>query len=99
MKRREKEAISAETVRHVAKTARLGLTESEVRRFQQELSDILEAFRELDKAETTKEPSLHPMPLKDVFREDKAESCLPREKALENTAHKEKGFFRGPKVV
>lgn len=96
----KKAMISPDTVRHVAGIARLGLSEDEVKRFQRDLNDVLQAFKELDKAKTDKvEASFQPEEIRDVMRDDRQEECLAQSKALENTAHKEKGFFRGPRVV
>ena len=94
-----KEKISLETVRHVAKLARLELAEREVKRFQKELDDILVAFRDLDKAKPRCQASFQPLPIKDITREDQAEESLSQETALANTKHKEKGFFKGPRAV
>ena len=98
-KDKKPDAISQETVRHVAGIAKITLSDSEVKQFQKDLADVLIAFKELDKIKTNEEASFHPMEIKDVLREDQPEECLPQGKALDNTAHKEKGFFRGPKVI
>jgi len=95
-----KKKISAETVRRVANISKLSLTDHEVEKFRKDLSDVLDAFRELDKVNTKDvEPSFHPIEIKDALREDEEGKCLPQEKALDNTAHKEKGFFKGPRVL
>ena len=90
--------ITEETVRHVAKIARLELTKREVDKFQKDMNEILAAFKILDEAPNA-DPSFQPVEIKNVFREDKIETCLPNEVALKNTKHKEKGFFKGPKAV
>jgi len=93
-----KEIINKETVEHVAKIARLNLTDAEIKKFQKDLNDILSAFKELDKAGEA-EPSFQPIPLKDVFRDDEIEQSLTRDEALANTKNKEKGSFKGPRAV
>ncbi|MBS3050710.1 MAG: Asp-tRNA(Asn)/Glu-tRNA(Gln) amidotransferase subunit GatC [Candidatus Aenigmarchaeota archaeon] len=90
--------ITEETVKHVAQIARLHLTASECRHFQKDLTEILAAFRTLDEAPTA-EPSFQPVPMENVMREDIIEEPLPREVAMKNTKHKEKGFFKGPKAI
>ncbi len=95
----KKAKIDAETVRHVAKIARLDLTDSEIRKFSHDLNDILAAFAILDKIKTNNKPSFQPLEIKDVLREDAEEKCLTQEEALANTKHKENGFFKGPRVV
>ncbi|MFH1462242.1 MAG: Asp-tRNA(Asn)/Glu-tRNA(Gln) amidotransferase subunit GatC [bacterium] len=63
--------ISKEEVKHIAKLARLGLTEKEIGRFQKELSSILnyiEKLKEVDVSEI--EPTSHAFKLENVVRED-----------------------------
>ncbi|MBI2578137.1 MAG: Asp-tRNA(Asn)/Glu-tRNA(Gln) amidotransferase subunit GatC [Candidatus Aenigmarchaeota archaeon] len=92
--------ITPAVIEHVASLARLDLTEDEKKRFLKDLNEILAAFRVLDSVDTKNvEPSFQPLPLADVLREDSAEKCITQERALFNTDHKEKGFFKGPKVV
>ena len=90
--------ITEETVKHVAAVARLNLTASECRRFQKDLTEILAAFRTLDEAPTA-EPSFQPIPMENIMREDIIEEPLPRDVAMKNTKHREKGFFKGPKAI
>jgi aspartyl/glutamyl-tRNA(Asn/Gln) amidotransferase C subunit len=52
MPRKSKEKISLETVKHVARLARLDLTDKELKNFQKDLDDVLLAFKDLDKAKT-----------------------------------------------
>lgn len=92
--------ITEDTVRHVAKTARLNLSDKEIRQFGKELSDVLDAFKVLEEADAEKlEPSFHPVAIRDVSREDRAEESLSREDALINAKLKENGFFKGPRIV
>jgi len=92
--------IDKETVKRVAKLARLNLTEKEVEKFSGDLESILEAFKKLDKAKTENvKPSFQPIPIKNVFRKDEVKPSLPQEEALANAKHKEKGYFKGPRAV
>ena len=90
--------IDIDTVMHVANLARLNLTKSEAKKYQKDLNEILAAFKVLKDVKSNK-PSFHPLDVKDIFRKDEPEKCLPREEALKNTEHKEKGFFKGPRAV
>lgn len=90
--------VTPDIVRKVAKTARLELTEAEVKKFSKDLNDILLAFKDIDKAPEAK-PSFQPLDVKDVLRNDIGEKCLSQEQALANTKHKENGFFKGPRAV
>jgi len=95
-----KKLITRETVEHVARIARLDLTEKEAEQMEKDLNNILAAFKDLDKAPISKvEPSFQPLPVTDVLREDVPEKCFSSEQALGNTVHKERGFFKGPRAV
>jgi len=90
-------AITREEVLHVARLARLALTEEEVERLQGELNVILEAVgkvRELDLEGV--EPTSHPLDLVNAWGDDEPQPSLPLERALSNAPEKEAGFFRVP---
>jgi aspartyl-tRNA(Asn)/glutamyl-tRNA(Gln) amidotransferase subunit C len=92
--------IDKQTVEHVAKLARVDLTEEEINNFSKEFSDILDLFSSLKDVKTENvEPSFHPVELKNVLREDSPEKCLTQEEALKNAEQKEDGFFKGPRSV
>ena len=91
--------ISREEVLHVAKLARLALSEDEIERFRGQLSAILEAVgkvSELDLAGVP--PTSHPLDLVNVLAEDESAPCLAREDALANAPDPEGGFFGVPPV-
>jgi aspartyl-tRNA(Asn)/glutamyl-tRNA(Gln) amidotransferase subunit C len=90
-------AISRDEVLHVARLARLALTDEEVERLGAQLSAILEAVgkvSELDLADV--EPTSHPLELVNVWAEDDPRPSLPVEEALENAPAREGGYFRVP---
>jgi aspartyl-tRNA(Asn)/glutamyl-tRNA(Gln) amidotransferase subunit C len=90
-------AISREEVLHVARLARLALTDDEVERLTGELGKILEAVgvvSELDLAEV--EPTSHPLDLVNVWDEDVPRDSLPLEDALANAPEVENGLFKVP---
>jgi aspartyl-tRNA(Asn)/glutamyl-tRNA(Gln) amidotransferase subunit C len=90
-------AISREEVVHVARLARLALTEEELDRFAGQLDAILEAVgkvAELDLSDV--EPTLHPLALSNVWAEDEPRPCLSVEEALTNAPEVEDGAFRVP---
>lgn len=92
--------VDKELLLKVAANARLNLTEAEVKKFLPQLEAVLESFSKLDELDVSKEePSFQPLPLKNVFREDRAGKCLSQEEALANTTHKKDGYFKGPKVI
>jgi aspartyl-tRNA(Asn)/glutamyl-tRNA(Gln) amidotransferase subunit C len=90
-------AISRDEVLHVARLARLALTDEEVERLGAQLNAILEAVgkvSELDLADV--EPTAHPLELVNVWAEDDPQDSLPVEDALANAPDREAGFFRVP---
>jgi aspartyl-tRNA(Asn)/glutamyl-tRNA(Gln) amidotransferase subunit C len=90
-------AISEDEVRHVARLARLTLTDDEVARFGEQLSAILEAVgtvAELDLADV--EPTAHPLDLANVLADDVPQPSLSVEDALANAPDPEDGFFGVP---
>jgi len=65
-----------------------------------EMKEILEAFSQIEKLDTSKaKPSFQPLPLKNVFRKDKAGKCFTQEQALSLAKHKKDEYFKGPRVV
>jgi len=92
--------ITPELVKRVAANARLNLKDEEIKKFAAEMKEILATFEKLAEVNTEKtEPSFHPIPVKNVAREDKPGECLDREKALSLTPHRKDPYFRGPKVL
>ena len=92
--------IDKKTVEHVAKLARVDLTEEEIENFSKQFSDILDLFSSLKDVNTDDvEPSFHPIELENAVRDDKPEACLTQKEALKNAEQKEDGFFKGPRSV
>jgi len=90
-------AISRDEVLHVARLARLALSDEEIDRLGAQLNAILEAVgkvSELDLADV--EPTAHPLDLVNVWAEDEPKESLPVEDALANAPDREAGFFRVP---
>jgi aspartyl-tRNA(Asn)/glutamyl-tRNA(Gln) amidotransferase subunit C len=90
-------AISRDQVLHVARLARLALSDEEVDRLGSQLNAILEAVgkvSELDLADV--EPTAHPLELVNVWAEDEARESLSVDEALANAPDREAGFFRVP---
>ncbi|MBU0577830.1 Asp-tRNA(Asn)/Glu-tRNA(Gln) amidotransferase subunit GatC [Patescibacteria group bacterium] len=78
--------LSHDDVRHIAKLARLGLTDKEVDKFSHQLSDILSYAKMLDEVDTSNvEPIAQITGLKDVFFDDKQKDCEFTDKLLEQS--------------
>ena len=92
--------ITKEEVEHVAKLARLAVTEEEKERYSQQLSNILTYIEKLKELDTSKvDPTSHVLPMKNVFREDEVRPSLPREEILKNAPDRTEEFFRVPKII
>jgi aspartyl-tRNA(Asn)/glutamyl-tRNA(Gln) amidotransferase subunit C len=88
-------------IEYVAKLARIELTETQKKKFSQQLSDILayiDKLKELDVSLV--EPMSHVLALKNVFRQDKVKPSLPLNKVLSNSPSiREDNFFSVPKII
>jgi len=90
-------AISRDEVLHVARLARLALTDEELERLTAELGKILDAVgvvSELDLEAVP--PTSHPLDLVNVWDEDVPRDPLALEDALANAPSVEGGLFRVP---
>ena len=87
--------ISHQEVLHIARLARLGLTEEDVERLTEQLSDILENFEILQQVDTSGiPPTAQSGALLNVVSEDETAPSLPPGEALANAPQKEDDFFR-----
>ena len=88
-------SLSREEVLHIAELARVGLSEEDVARFQEQLSDVLDHFETLKALDTEGvEPTSYPLPLESVMRADEVRPSLSREEVLANAPQSEDGAFR-----
>jgi aspartyl-tRNA(Asn)/glutamyl-tRNA(Gln) amidotransferase subunit C len=86
--------LSREEVLHIARLARLGLTEAEVNRLSEQLSHLLEHFEVLQQVNTEGiPPTAQPNEMRNVTKDDEAEVSLPTEQVLANAPEKEGDFF------
>jgi aspartyl-tRNA(Asn)/glutamyl-tRNA(Gln) amidotransferase subunit C len=89
--------IDRDQVLHVARLARLRLSEDEVERMSSELSSILghiEKIEELDLDDV--EPTAHVVEVENVLREDEPRPSWPRERMLEGAPDATEDGFRVP---
>ena len=92
--------ISKEQVEHVARLARLEVSENEKSMFARQLSGILTYMDQLKELDTKGvEPTATVLPTDNVFRDDNVRPSLPQEKALANAPDQADGFFRVPKIL
>ena len=96
----KKRLISREVVVHIARLARVELSEEEKRLFTKQFNEILEYFRKIDELDTEEvPPTYHVLDLVNVFRKDEAKPSLPKEEATRNAPKKEKTYFKAPKII
>jgi aspartyl-tRNA(Asn)/glutamyl-tRNA(Gln) amidotransferase subunit C len=89
--------ISRQEVLHVARLARLELTDDEVTKFQEQLSAILDAVSkvsELDLADVP--PTAHPLEIANAWAEDEPRPCLPLDDVFRNAPDRDGDYFRVP---
>jgi len=89
--------IDRDQVLHVARLARLRLSEEEVERMVGELSGILDHVDRIGNLDLEGvEPTSHVVALENVLRPDEPWSSLPREVALAPAPDPQEGAFRVP---
>lgn len=92
--------LTDDDVRHVARLARLGLTDDEVRALRPQLADILAYAEKVGEVATEDTPPMgHPAGLVNVFRDDEPHVPLGSDEALSPAPEAEDGRFRVPRIV
>ena len=87
--------ITDDEVRHIATLARIGMTDEEVERMRDEMSQILESFDILQQIDTESvEPTGHSVDLDSVVRSDEITESSPVDDVLLNTPATEDDFVR-----
>jgi aspartyl-tRNA(Asn)/glutamyl-tRNA(Gln) amidotransferase subunit C len=93
-------SLSKSEVEHVARLARLELSEAEKDEFTGQLNGILQFVEKLNQLDTaTVEPTAHAIPVTNVFRPDQVRPSLDPELALDNAPDRVDNFFKVPKVL
>lgn len=84
----------------VAKLARLALTDEELETYGHQLEDILEHAESVQALPTEGvEPTSHPLPMVNAFRQDEVGECLDREVVLDQAPDVADGQFRVPRIL
>ena len=96
----ESEKISLQEVKHVARLARLRITDAEAESYQKELNAVLKHFETLQELDTEKvQPMSHVLEMKNIWREDRPGRAKKSDALLENAPMKESGYFKVPKIL
>ncbi|HET6364890.1 MAG TPA: Asp-tRNA(Asn)/Glu-tRNA(Gln) amidotransferase subunit GatC [Nitrospirota bacterium] len=92
--------ITKKEVEHVARLARLELSEQEKETLTDQLSNILTYVEQLNELDTNGvEPTSHVLDINNVMREDVPEASLPQDLALANGPEKALGHYKVPKII
>lgn len=94
--------ISKEQVQHVAKLARLGLSQNEINKMRKELSSILDYFKLLDELDVSKvSAAFYTKSSKNVMKEDKVEKKDRKEtdKLLSQAPQREKRYIKVKEIL
>ncbi|CAN5319413.1 Asp-tRNA(Asn)/Glu-tRNA(Gln) amidotransferase subunit GatC [soil metagenome] len=94
--------LTLDDTKHVAKLAKLDLTEDEINKFTPQLSKVLDYISELDEVDTKNtEPTAQTTGLTNVLREDEINPLytLTQEEALSGTENTKNGFFVVPQIL
>jgi aspartyl-tRNA(Asn)/glutamyl-tRNA(Gln) amidotransferase subunit C len=89
--------ISRDEVLHVARLARLELTDDEVSKFQEQLSAIIDAISkvsELDLSDVP--PTAHPLEIANTWAEDEPRPSLALDEVFANAPDRDEDYFRVP---
>ncbi|MGZ4712622.1 MAG: Asp-tRNA(Asn)/Glu-tRNA(Gln) amidotransferase subunit GatC [Acidimicrobiia bacterium] len=94
------EPISRSDVEHVARLARLALTDDEIEHLTRELAGILGHARDIEALDLDGvPPTAHPLPLENVLRPDEVRPSLDRDEVLAQAPAAEEGRFRVPRTL
>ena len=87
--------LEREAVLHIAKLARVDLTDAEIETFSEQLSEILTHFDVLKGIDTEGvEPTAHTLPLRNVMAGDTSRPSLPQDDVLAMAPNTEDGYLR-----
>ena len=93
-------AISRAEVAHLARLARLAVSEEELTTFAGQLDVILQAVARVGEvAAADIPPTSHSVPLTNVLRDDVLIPCLTRAEALAGAPDVAEGRFRVPRIL
>ena len=93
-------ALTRADVEHVARLARLALTDEEIERLTGDLAAVLEHAADVGALDLDGvPPTAHPLPLRNVLRADVVRPTLDRDEVLAAAPATESGRFRVPRIM
>jgi len=94
------ERITRDDVAHVARLARLSLTDEELDMFTGQLAAVLDHAEDVESLDLEGvPPTSHPYPLKNVLRPDEVDVTVSRDEVLAAAPQAEDGQFRVPPIL
>lgn len=91
--------VTEETVNHVARLARLSLSDGERATFARQLDEILAYAESIQALDTASVPPMSHAQTSEIFREDRVAPGLERDSVLPAAPDGQDGLFRVPKVL
>lgn len=96
----EHRRLTRDDVAYVARLARIELTDAELDLYVGQLGDVLEHAAQVAALTTSGvEPTAHPLPLRNVLREDEVRPSLEREEVLAQAPDVEDSRFKVPPIL
>ena len=93
-------SLSRDDVAHLARLARIEMSEAELVSLSSEFTVILDAVARVQEvAGADVEPTSHPLPLRNVFRPDVVLPSLTSGEALSGAPAQEESRFRVPQIL
>ena len=92
--------LTRDDAAYVARLARLALTDDELDTYAEQLAAVLDHAAEVAALDTSGvEPTAHPLPLRNVLRDDEVRPSLDRAEVLSQAPAAEDGRFRVPRIL
>lgn len=92
--------ISKEEVKHIAKLARLGLTDEEIEKFQKELSSVLDYIEKLKEADISGiKPTSHSVLIENITRNDEVNEQKENKKLLDLVPDKKERHLKVKQIM
>ena len=92
--------LTREDVAHVAHLARLDITDDEIGLYTEQLAAVLEHAADIEALDLSDvPPTAHPLPIKNVLRDDEVEASVDRDEVLSQAPAVEDGRFKVPRIL
>jgi aspartyl-tRNA(Asn)/glutamyl-tRNA(Gln) amidotransferase subunit C len=92
--------LTRDDVAHVARLARLRLDDAELDEFTEQLANVLAHAEDIERLDAGDvEPTAHPLPLRNVFRDDMVRPSVDRDEVLAAAPAAQEGQFRVPPIL